>query len=623
MSRTGLPSIAFFMHDLSGGGVEHMRLRLAAAFVARGHSVTIIVQIARGALRQQVPPDVTLVELGRARTWRSIVPLARFLRAQRPNVLFSSLDHNNAAALCARILAGRGTKIVICQHNAVSAEAASGWKYRVVPMLYRILAPWADAIIAVSGGVADDLAAATGLSRGRISVISNPVVSDQHQVPTAAPHEWLDDAAAIPVFLFVGRLVTQKNPNLLLRAFALRLRGGPARLILCGEGPLRDSLHHHAVTLGIADCVYFAGYVADPRAWMSYATALVVPSSYEGFGNVIVEALSCGTPVIATDCPHGPAEILAGGRFGWLVAVGDEQGLAAAMADNVRACFPAGRLVLRASGFSLFACVARHQMLINRLLDAGRREIFGLVFSSRSAAEISDEILRIGRPDAMRLLISQNVDTVRLLRARSDYAAASAAAWLISADGFPIATYTRMRGAGTRGRVTGCEIFHLLASVSDSSRRVLVVTESQATAECLRGWATERGLGSAWQATAAAAALLTDTAGQLRLAHDIAAFEPQILVMALGAPVSEIFLHRHAASLPPCWALCCGQAVRVELGLAKRAPQFWQSLNMEWAWRLMHEPTRLGPRYLRGLVSFPFHVWRDIIGSRRIKEGRK
>jgi exopolysaccharide biosynthesis WecB/TagA/CpsF family protein len=554
---------------------------------------------------------VKLVELGRARTWRSIVPLARVLRTQRPHILFSSLDHNNIAALCARILAGNGTKIVICQHNVLRAEVATSWKYRVVPLLYRVLAPWADAMIAVSSGVADDLAAATGLSRSRMTVIHNPVVSDQAQTPGAAPHAWLTNAS-IPVFLFVGRLVAQKNPGLLLRAFALRLRDGPARLIFCGEGPLHDSLHQDALSMGLANCVHFAGYVDDPRAWMSYAAALIVPSLHEGFGNVIVEALACGTPVIATDCPHGPAEILAGGRFGWLVAVGDEQALAAAMADNARACFPPERLVQRARGFSLFACVARHQALLNRLFDASRRKIFGLVFSPLSAPDICAEMLRTIRPSSMRMLIPHNVDTVRLLHSRADYAAASAAAWLICADGFPIAAYARMRGAGTRARVTGCEIFHALATASDNSRRVFVVTESVATAACVHIWATKRGFGTVWQATAAAPALLTDPAAQCRLTQDIRAFDPHILVMALGAPVSEIFLHRHSTALPACWALCCGQAVRVELDLTKRAPAFWQWLNMEWTWRLIREPRRLGLRYMQGVISFPTDVWRDL-----------
>ena len=611
MSQPALPSIAFFMHDLSGGGVEHMRLRLAADFASRGHAVTIIVQIARGVLRNDVSPAVKLVELRQARTWRSIVPLARVLRAQRPRILFSSLDHNNVAALCARVLAGSGTKIVICQHNALRAQMASSWKYRIIPLLYRLLSPWADAMIAVSNGVADDLAAATGLSRGQVTVIHNPVVSDDDWVQGEAPHVWLADTT-IPVFLFVGRLTAQKGPTLLLRAFALRLCDGPARLIFCGDGPLRDSLHQNAVRMGVAHCVHFAGYVTNPRAWMSYATALIVPSLYEGFGNVIVEALSCGTPVIATDCPHGPAEILAGGRFGWLVAVGDEHALAAAMADNARASFPAERLVRRASLFSLFACVARHQALLNRLCNAGRRKIFGLAISLLSAADICTAMLRTGRPDRMLMVISQNVDTVRLLRNHDEYAAASAAAWLICADGFPIAAYARIRGAGSRSRVTGCEIFHILATTCDSTRRVLVVTESQTTAECLHGWAERRGLGAAWRATAAMPELLADTAGQHRLVHEIAAFDPHILVVALGAPVSEVFLHRHAATLPACWALCCGQAVRVELGLTKRAPAFWQALNIEWVWRLLREPRRLGPRYMRGLVSFPVDVWIDL-----------
>ncbi len=606
-------SVAFFMHDLSGGGVERMRLRLAAGLAAHGHAVTLIVQSARGALLAEIPPGIDLVDLANPHTWSAVRPLAAVLRKRRPDILVSSLDHNNIAALCARILAGGTTRVVICQHNALSAEAATGWRYRAVPFLYRALARWADGIVAVSQGVADDLAKTAHLPRARINVIYNPITSDADSRRGAAPpHPWLANPA-IPAFLFVGRLVAQKDPFLLLRAFALRLRAGDARLILLGEGPLLSALQRAASDLDIGHAVHFAGFVADPKPWMTHASALVLSSRHEGFGNVIVEAFFCGTPVIATDCPFGPGEILAGGRFGWLVPVGDAAALAAAMADNARASFSAARLLARAQGFSVAACVVRHQALFERILRRCRREVFGLSFSRLDAVGVGACMTRATPDHGVRLVVTPNVDHVRMLRVWPEFADACRAADIVCPDGFLVALYARLRGAGCGPRVTGCDIFHVLAeNAIEHRRKVLVVAEGETTAAALRRWAHARDLGAVWGAVAAPPRLLDDAEGQQTLVQHVASFAPDILVMTLGAPVSEIFVDRHRSALPPCWALCCGQAVRVELGLAWRAPAWLGRVNLEWAWRLMHEPKRLAPRYLRDVLSAPVLVLSDL-----------
>jgi len=601
---TPLPSVAFFMHDLSGGGVERMRLRLAAALAGRGHAVTLIVQSHRGALRSAVPASIELVDLATPRTWAAVGPLIAVLRERRPDILVSSLDHNNIAALCARIIVGGGTRVVICQHNALSVEATTDWRYRLVPVLYRVLARWADDIVAVSQGVANDLAASAGLHRSRINVIYNPVLNEPECEDTStAPHPWLTNQS-VPTFLFVGRLVPQKDPLLLLRAFALRLQVGNARLIILGEGPLAYSLQQECFNLGISDAVHFAGFVQRPGLWMEHAAALVLPSRYEGFGNVIVEALAHGTPVIATDCPYGPSEILAGGRFGWLVPVGDKARLAAAMADDPRGSFPKYKLKRRARDFSIDASTNRHQMLFDRIERRRARPVFGLTFSRLTATQISKHIVSHAPAGVVRSVVSQNLDMLRLMREQPAFAEASRTASIVCADGFPVAIYARLRGAASGPRVTGCDVFHAFAATAaDHRKKTLVVAESGRTAGKLREWARARDLFGLWDAVVAPEKLLDDPEAQIALAIRIAEHAPDILVMTLGAPTSEIFLHRYRAILPPCWALCCGQAVRVELGLARRAPPIIERINMEWAWRLAHEPRRLAPRYFRDALA--------------------
>ena len=309
-----------------------MRLLLIDALRARGRHVLLVVQSADGPLKALLPADLPLVVLGHGTTWAGLPGLVRFLRTRRPDVLVSSLDHNNIAALLAKCFSRTGTRLVMCQHNALSAETALGWKYRLVPILYRLLHRVADGIVAVSNGVADDLSATAGIARRRITTIYNPVIGPGFQERAAPPPEtrWLGDRSR-PTLVFAGRLTEQKDPRTLLEAFALLLPFVPARLLILGDGPLRAELEETARELGLSGSVSFAGFQSNPLPWISQASALVLSSRYEGLGNVIVEALALGTPVVATDCPFGPAEILEHGRFGVLAPPGDPAGLAAAM----------------------------------------------------------------------------------------------------------------------------------------------------------------------------------------------------------------------------------------------------------------------------------------------------
>ena len=363
-----LRHLAIYMHDLSGGGVERMRLELIRVFLARGLAVTLVLHARTGALARAVPEGCRVVVLGGRRTAQDVPRLARFLRRERPDVLLASLDHNNIAAMLARRLAGGRTRLVICQHNALSAEAEHmrGLKYRAVPLLYRALQGAAAGIVAVSAGVADDLARTAGIARGRVTVIHNPVISGDFVARASAPVDdpWLADDA-LPVLVWVGRLVAQKDPHTLLRAFADV--APPARLLVLGEGGLRPELERLAAAPGLAGRVRFAGFQANPLPWIREARALVLSSRYEGLGNVIVEALGCGTAVVSTDCPHGPREILEDGRHGALVPVGDAAALAAAMRRTLAAGHDPAALRVRAAAFTAEHAVAQHLALFARL----------------------------------------------------------------------------------------------------------------------------------------------------------------------------------------------------------------------------------------------------------------
>jgi glycosyltransferase involved in cell wall biosynthesis len=305
------------------------------------------------------------------RTLSDLIPLVRYLRREKPDVLLVSLDHNNIVALMAKALALSPTRVVICQHNALSSEVVEhGGKYRVVPFFYRWLSPIAHGVVAVSRGVADDLTRSCRIPRDRITVIYNPVITERfhEQLKQPLQHRWLDDPS-IPVFITVGRLVAQKDHETVLKALSIYRRRGPARLIILGVGPLRETLEQRARELGIAEDVEFAGFQENPLPWIKRATAMILGSRFEGFGNVIVEALGCGTPVISTNCPFGPDEILDNGRYGHLVPVGDAEAMAAAMSPDLRKTWPSDVLRQRANTFTVNGTVSQYLDLFSRPMN--------------------------------------------------------------------------------------------------------------------------------------------------------------------------------------------------------------------------------------------------------------
>lgn len=364
-------SAAIYIHDLSPGGVERQSLVLADELRARGVDIVLVLHQLRGELIHLLPPGIPVVNLRSARTLQDVFRLRRYLQTEQPDVLVANVDHNNIAAALANILAGTKTKLIICQHNPLSAgfHATVNWKHRLVPMFYKVLSSRIDHAVAVSDGIARELINA-GLMPAKVSTILNAVIGDDFHDRSREPvsHPWLVHKDR-PVFVTAGRLVEMKDQRTLLRAFAIHLRRQPSRLMLLGTGPMLHELQALAGTLGIAEHVAFEGFVRNPLPYMRAADGFVLSSRSEGFGNVLVEAMGCGTPIISTDCPHGPADILAHGKYGILVPPRDPEALAPAFGRLLaeRAKWPAERLRERASAFSYEACADGYARLLQSL----------------------------------------------------------------------------------------------------------------------------------------------------------------------------------------------------------------------------------------------------------------
>lgn len=342
--------VALLFSNPVGGGVQRVMMNLGAEIAARNIPVDLVVARTGGAV-PPLPPGTRLVDLAARRTVDVLPGLIRYLRRSRPRAVLSAGDRLNMLSVLAARLARSDTRTVVSIHIALQAHFAQaddprGWLVRrLIPAAYRR----ADAIVAVSRAAAREAAQVLGVDEGRVRTIYNPVVTPGLFRRAAEPcaHPWLADGHSVPVLVGMGRLAPQKDFATLLRAFARVRARGPARLLILGEGDGREPLLHLARELGVAEDVELAGYQENPYAWLARADVFVLSSAWEGLPTVLIEAMALGVPVVSTDCPTGPAEILDGGARGELVPVGDPESLAAAVGRVLsRAPSPRARLDL-------------------------------------------------------------------------------------------------------------------------------------------------------------------------------------------------------------------------------------------------------------------------------------
>lgn len=369
-----MPSrLALFAPSLTGGGIADVFTNLARGFCEAGYAVDLLLARKRGPFLKQVPPAARVVDFQASHVSFSLPALVRYLRKWEPDVLFSAPCGPSLTAVVARLLTGGATRLVVTEHSifAQTVRRAQSLKARTLVALARRAYPFADAFVAVSEDAAQSLAACTRLSREQIAVIPNPVVVPDATAggePTLPwPLDGSHDDSDAPLILGAGRLTEQKDIPTLLRAFARLREGRAARLVVLGEGPRRSALEALAQRLSIREDVHLPGFVDDPYAYMRAASVFALSSHDEPFGLVLVEAMACGTPVVSTDCPGGPSDILKGGALGPLVPVGDDEALAAALGDVLDAPPPADMLTRRAADFSRERAVEAYLALVESL----------------------------------------------------------------------------------------------------------------------------------------------------------------------------------------------------------------------------------------------------------------
>jgi len=355
---------------LGEGGADRVTVTLLRHLSRARFRLGLALMRAEGTLLSEVPGDVVVHDLAARNLWTAAGPLTRLLRERPPDVLFATCGGMSVPAVLAARRSGFRGRIVLSERNGLVRDQPR-WKSLLLVALKRRLYRHADLVMAVSDGVREDAVRRLRLPPGRVITVYNPVVTpdlDRRAAESLEPPWSHPDP---PVVLAAGRLVPAKGFHSLLRAFASLRSRRPCRLVILGEGPLRPSLEALASSLSIADDLLLPGFDANPLRWMSRCSVFALSSRFEGLPGVLIQAMACGAPVVATDCPFGPAEIVEDGQNGFLVPLGSEEALAAAL-DRALSLDPRARRRL-----SDAARATAERFRLDRILPLYERAITG------------------------------------------------------------------------------------------------------------------------------------------------------------------------------------------------------------------------------------------------------
>ncbi len=348
------PHIALLISSFSPGGVQRVMVNLANELTRKEYSVSLVAISGKGPLRSKVSSQVHVRDLNLSRVLFSIGRLVHFLKAERPLVFISGQTHLNALSSIANKLSGSQSHLIVVEHNHMSSviKGENKWADRLRPLWARFFYPWANEILAVSEEVATDLSKLSGIDKGRIKVVYNPIIDpvDLAQKDLPVDHPWFNDPNT-PIVIAVGRLSMQKGFSTLINAMAKVNTVRAARLVILGEGEERGNLERLVRELKIEQKIWMPGYVENPFAYIKRANLFVLSSFWEGLPSVLVEAMACGTSVLSTNCPAGPAEILENGKYGKLIPVGDVDAMAEGILYGLTHPQDSQALINRASRF--------------------------------------------------------------------------------------------------------------------------------------------------------------------------------------------------------------------------------------------------------------------------------
>lgn len=325
--KTRPHSLLIVRPTLTTGGADRVTITLLQSFDRTKVTPSLVLFRREGPYLEDVPEDVPIFSLEASSLWTAWRPLARHIRESSPDILLSTCSGTNVVACIASLLSGQRARLILSERNVLLRDQPFAKKWLML-FAKRLLYRSADAITAVSRGVANDLTEKLSLKPDQISVVYNPIVGAELEVLAAEKLEEPPYDDDTPIVLAAGRLVQAKGFDTLLEAFAEVSRQSTANLVIIGDGPLRNSLVQRANRLGIGTRVFLPGFVRNPFKYMARATVFVLSSRFEGLPGVLIQAMACGAAVVATRCPAGPEEIITHGRDGFLVPVDSSDDMA-------------------------------------------------------------------------------------------------------------------------------------------------------------------------------------------------------------------------------------------------------------------------------------------------------
>jgi glycosyltransferase involved in cell wall biosynthesis len=331
--------IILILSSLNGGGSERVMVTLANKFAQDGYLVDLVIIRNVGCYAGELDSRVSIVDLNSLKALHSIIPLSNYIKGlQRVKdcCILSSMRHINLLSIASKIIARSSVRLVIREANTYSVitKNTKSFKSILIDLFAKFLYSKADAIIAPSEGVANDLVKLNSSLSPRVNIIYNPVDIDTIYKSSKESVDFGFDTSKTSVVLAVGSLIQQKNFRMLVQAFSKVVKTTDSVLVILGEGKEFNDLLKLSKDLGISDKVIMPGFVRNPFAYMSKAKVFVLSSIYEGLPNVLLQAASLGVPIVATDCPSGPKEILENGKWGKLVAINDVDKMASAIQDG-------------------------------------------------------------------------------------------------------------------------------------------------------------------------------------------------------------------------------------------------------------------------------------------------
>ncbi|MEW8505616.1 MAG: glycosyltransferase [Candidatus Thiodiazotropha sp.] len=351
------PRIACFLATSGHSGVDRLAKNLLPGMAQAGFPVDLLKIRNHGpTLDGDRPANLRVIEFKSRHVYPALPELIRYLRQTRPDVLLTDKDRVNRTAILAQALSGTKTRLVLRSGTTVSANLASRdrldrfMQRNSMRYLYRR----AEAILTPSEGAADDFAETIGLPRERITAVPSPIITPRFlaQLDQPLEHPWFQPGEP-PVILGAGELCRRKDFTTLVRAFALLAEDHDCRLMILGEGRVRERLEREIRRHRLEERVSLPGFVANPYPYMKHASLFVLSSLWEGMGNVLIEAMAAETPVVSTDCPSGPSELLGGLSAEVLVKPGDFSAMAHAMAGQLESPVPAAELLAAVAAYRL------------------------------------------------------------------------------------------------------------------------------------------------------------------------------------------------------------------------------------------------------------------------------